>query len=193
MKLPPQLIRAAPWPDAIRFDLSPIQLGLGGSPWHIAVASIALRKTRDDSATIASVFRSWPTPLHMESSDTELERVLQPLGLQRVRARSIQQLSRKWYLDTWDDLSDLSGVGDYVSDAVSLFCFGCRFLNSSDSVLRAYKPTGPAMHEAFGVYHVDGRPFSSCLEAYDAYRLALHMESSAEVPQPARIQPDGYR
>lgn len=162
MRLPRNLIRAAPWPDTLRFDLSPVQVGLGGSPWHVAVASIMLCRVARKAHIIAEAFRVWPTPELMEASDVELEELLQPLGLQRQRSRSIQLLSRKWRLDTWDELGDLSGVGAYVNDAVGLFCFGVTDLASRDVVLTRYAAsyTGPRLLEP-------------TVEAYNVYRERL--------------------
>ena len=138
MLIPRELIRSAPFAQALRFDLSPIQLGLGASPWHVAVASVMLCRVKRNVSVVASVFRRWQTPTLLAESDDALADALRPLGFQRQRARQLQTLSRKWDTDTWELLTDLPGVGQYVNDAVGLFCFGCTDLESSDGVLQAY-------------------------------------------------------
>lgn len=177
--LPRELIRAAPFCTAPRFDLHPIQLGLGGSPWHVAVASLCLVKVRRDRATIGAVFHHWPTPEAMESSDRELEHLLRPLGLASQRARRIQLLSRRWRLDSWADLSEHPGCGPYVRDAVRMFCFGCFDMESNDSVLLLHSLAwkGPRMSRLpSGAYSVvapdaggDGATWSEFADPLDAY------------------------
>lgn len=149
MRLPRELILAVPQPLSLDFDQSPIQLGFRGSPWHVAVASIALCRVRRSVGVIRNLFEMYPSPSEASVADEKLEGIFQPLGLQRQRSRSIQRMSFKWYTTLWQDLRDLNGVGDYVADAVSLFCFGITELESSDAVLHAQakRYTGPSLKE----------------------------------------------
>lgn len=137
MRLTPELVHAAPFCTALRFDLTPIQSGFGGSPWHVAVASIALCRVRRNVNVIREMFFRWPTPETMETSDVWLEEVLYPLGLANRRARHIRGLSRRWR-SGWSDLRDLPGVGRYVAAAVELCCFGVADDAGCDHVLEEY-------------------------------------------------------
>lgn len=168
MLLPRELIQHVPWPKNLHFGMSPFQLGLCGSPWHVAVASVCLCRCKRNVPVLSHMFRQWPTPQLMEASDVSLEAVLAPLGLQRQRARHIQQLSSKWYLESWDDLRDFKGVGDYVVDAVALFCFGNTHLTCNDGVLRSYAANykGPSITNSGADWYVDGQRFEDSLAAY---------------------------
>ena len=170
MRLPPELVHAASAADMadLRFDLHPVQLGLRGSPLHVAVASMMLVKVRRNCDLIAHVVASFPTPEDLAQGADELEHWLRPLGLHRQRARLMANLGRRWWTPTWGDLRDLPGVGPYVADAVQLFCFGHTTLDSEDGVLRAYaeRYEGPSMGEALGVWTVNREAFDDPRDAY---------------------------
>lgn len=181
--LPRELILAAPFCEAPRFDLSPVQLGFDGSPWHVAVASMLLCKVRLDRPLMEAVFAHWPDPESVAASDRALEELLRPLGLHRQRARQVQLLSRRWDTD-WADLRDHPGVGVYVADAVGLTCFGCVELESSDGVLATYAASyrGPRMRYSYewGWSAQFGPTLNECiagiedpLSAYDVFRSQL--------------------
>ena len=178
MSLPRELIRAAPWPDRLRFDCSPIQLGLQGSPWHVVVSSILLCRARRMPTVLEDLLYAYPTPELLASADTSaLERIVQPTGLHRNRARHLQQLSHKWYLNTWNDLRDLQGVGQYVADAVGLFCYGCKAVECDDGVLLKHAEVydGPRMLRPIcGIWTVMADGLCQCFDnpvaAYRNYR-----------------------
>lgn len=120
MNLPYELIHAPKLAEFrhLRFDMSPVQLGLCASPWHVAVASIS----RERPSILARLFERWPTPTLLSASDTELENVLPDTS--RTKIRYIQRLCFRWDVATWFDLRDLTGVSFYVAAAVALYCFG---------------------------------------------------------------------
>lgn len=174
--LPRELIHAVPWPEELRYDTSPIQCGLGGSPWHVTVSSVLLQRARRKAPVLQDMFESWSTPELMACSITEdLEEVLHPLGLHRNRARFLQQLSNKWFTESWSDLRDLNGVGLYVADAVGLFCFGCTALDSTDGVLEQFasKYQGPTLVSMDGLYQVGVHLYKSPVDAYKAYKECI--------------------
>jgi len=123
------------------FDSSPIQAGLGGCPWRVAVASILLCRTRrcQMQGVLATLFAKWPTPGDLARADeSTLEALVRPCGLHRTRARQLIRFSNRWLGDAWTDMRDLPGVGTYVADAVSIFCFGARTMDGADGVLETY-------------------------------------------------------
>lgn len=187
MRLPPELIHAVQVQQPARFDLSPIQLGLQGDPFHVTIASMMLCRVRRVPSTIETVFRWWPTPDALAASDGALVSMLQPLGMHRVRARHMQLTARRWDTDTWDDLRDLPGVGRYVAAAVELFCFGCGHDAECDRVLDMYNQqyVGPRMSSYDGQWSVDDVAFQSPVEAYSAYHASLQ----AKIAEP-HVQSD---
>ena len=117
----------------------PLQVGLGGCPWRVAVASMLLCRTRGSQArpVLKELLGLWPEAEALCKAEG-LEDTLRPCGLHRNRARQMQRYSCLWLSDGWSDMRELPGVGLYVADAVGLFCFGCVDLESSDEVLRRY-------------------------------------------------------
>lgn len=136
--LPRDLVLSTKYSNSIRFDLSPIQLGLGRDPWKVIVASQLLVRVKRNVDIIRGVLTTWPTPATLAASDSVLEAVLRPLGLWRRRAAQLQRMSLLYAEGAFQDVRDLPGVGPYVSDAVGLFCYGCTDLESSDGVLEQY-------------------------------------------------------
>ena len=124
-----------------RYDLSPLQLGMGIDPWRVAVCSMLLCRSRRMQAqpVLQVLLNFWPSAPHLaRANESEVEAVVRPCGLQRNRARQLIRFSSLYLADTWQDMRELPGVGAYVADAVGLFCLGCTELDSSDGVLRKY-------------------------------------------------------
>ena len=135
------MCRGKPAGCVLDFGRRPLQAGLGGCPWRVAVASILLCRTRKVCVApmLKGFFARWPTAGDLARSDTEeLEAVLQPLGLQRRRARQLQRFSVRYLGDSWEELTDLPGVGAYVRDAVGLVCFGLTDVACGDKALLEY-------------------------------------------------------
>ena len=118
---------------------TPLQAGLGGCPWRVAIASMLLCRTRRVQAepVLRELLFRWPTAAALAVAEG-VEEVCRPCGLHRQRARQLQRFSNEYLADWWKDLRELTGVGVYVADAVSLFCFGETNLESKDNVLSDY-------------------------------------------------------
>jgi ribonucleotide reductase class II len=128
--------RAAQW------DVSsnPLQFGLGGCPWRIAIASLLLSRTNHKRVRpiLAQLLKRWPTPKSLAVLDPwVLSRILHPLGYVERRTRTLIAMSKMWDRE-WETLLDLPGVGPYVADAVAIFCFGGHSATSGDTVLVKY-------------------------------------------------------
>ncbi len=139
--LPRLAIKARHSTNVLRFDLSPLQLGLGGCPWRVAVCSILLVRTRVTQVVRVApeLFDQYPTPMELaEAPRGKLAELVGPLGLQYSRAKTLVRFSTRFLEDAWTDMRDLPGVGPYVSDAVGLVCFGCTELESGDAALTSY-------------------------------------------------------
>jgi len=127
--------------DCLSFDMHPIQLGLGASPWRVAVCSMLLCRSRYQQVlpVVQELFRRWPTAAALaRADDGELESAIRSLGLYRNRRRQLQRFSSLYTGDSWAELMDLPGVGVYVADAVGIVCFGDTALESGDTALKAY-------------------------------------------------------
>eukprot|EP00890_Picochlorum_soloecismus_P002802 jgi/Picsp_1/3522/NSC_06360-R1_methyl- binding domain protein 4 len=83
-------------------------------PWKLLVRQV-----------VYGLFQLYPTPEKlMEASTSELETLLQPLGLFRKRAIAIQRFSKEYLEKDWKDPNELYGIGKYASDAYAIFCLG---------------------------------------------------------------------
>jgi methyl-CpG-binding domain protein 4 len=117
-----------------------------GDPWRVIVASVLLNRTSHLAVRpiLMELFEKWPSPSALGRADVEdLAALLRPLGLHRRRARILRAASWSWEHVPWTDARDLPGVGPYVADAVGIFCFGHREMESSDHVLRRYLDATP--------------------------------------------------
>jgi len=103
--------------------------------YQYIVAEVLLQRTRAE--TVASFFpkfieefRSWKKL--GSASVPRLQRCLQPIGLWRRRATSVQALARAMakrngrFPKDRDAIEALPGIGQYIANAVLLFCHGQR-------------------------------------------------------------------
>lgn len=120
------------------FGTRPLQLGMHGDPWKVAVTSMLLCRARWVQAdrVVRELFSFWPCAELLCTAEG-LESVVRPCGFQFRRARQLVRFSNQW-LGTWNDVQDLVGVGDYVRDAIAVFCFGSKELTCNDGALRGY-------------------------------------------------------
>ncbi len=127
----------------LRYDLSPLQLGMDRHPYYVALSSILLCKTRRARAepVLRELLRCWPVPSCLSmAEETDVQCVIRPCGLHRNRTRILQRFASRW-LSNWTVFEDLPGCGVYVSDAVRLFCLGRTDLTCNDEVLHGYART----------------------------------------------------
>lgn len=104
---------------------------LTSDPWKLLLAEILLRKTT--SAQAAEVFMQLQhyTPQEIVSMDRgELEDVLKPLGLHKVRAAGIKEIAQITVdanleqFKSEEFLRSLPGVGRYITNSVRCCAFG---------------------------------------------------------------------
>ena len=108
--------------------------------WQHMVGVIMLNQTgRKPVKTVLPQFLArWPTPeALLRSRIVDIEQVIQPLGMYRVRAKRIYRMSIDYL--TWDekDASVLYGIGQYGSESYRIFWLGERF-EPQDKELRNY-------------------------------------------------------
>ena len=108
--------------------------------WQHFVGVIMLNQTgRKPVKTVLPQFLArWPTPeALLRSRIVDIEEMIQPLGMYRVRAKRIYRMSIDYL--TWDekDATKLYGIGQYGSESYRIFWLGERF-EPQDKELRRY-------------------------------------------------------
>jgi adenine-specific DNA glycosylase len=116
-----------------------VQQQISGA-WQHMVGVIMLNQTgRKPVKTVLPEFLSrWPTPeALLRSRIIDIETVIQPLGMYKVRAKRLYRMSIDYL--TWDgaDASVLYGIGQYGSESYRIFFLGERF-EPQDKELRRY-------------------------------------------------------
>jgi len=109
-------------------------------PWQHMVGVIMLNQTgRKPVKIVLPEFLSrWPTPeALLRSRIPDIEDVIQPLGMYRIRAKRIYKMSIDYL--TWDgaDASELHGIGKYGSESYRIFFKQERF-EPEDKELRRH-------------------------------------------------------
>ena len=114
-------------------------------PYCIWVSEIMLQQTRV-AAVIAyyeRFMKRYPTVHHLaESSEEELMKLWEGLGYYS-RARNLQKAARTVvnelsgnFPDNYEDLLQLSGIGEYTAGAIASAAYGCRVSAVDGNVLR---------------------------------------------------------
>jgi methyl-CpG-binding domain protein 4 len=105
-----------------------IQEQLWEDPWKIFVVCIFCNLTKRVQAEpyFWECMRRWPKPSDMASANpSEIEEIIQPLGLSKRRSKALVQMSNDYMQKDWSDKPEvLYGIGKYASDAYRIFCKG---------------------------------------------------------------------
>ena len=110
--------------------------------WQHMVGVICLNLTNRKVVKpfLTDLFRICSTPEEfLESMDQDtLEAMLQPLGMNKVRAKRIRKMTEQ--ILTWDgiDASDLHGIGKYGSDSYRIFYLNDIPTDVTDKQLKKY-------------------------------------------------------
>ncbi|KAF5468673.1 hypothetical protein F2P56_012810 [Juglans regia] len=112
-------------PPRSRYGL--LQEDHADDPWKVLVICMLLNRTTGSQAgkILLDLFTLCPdAKTATEVPAKEIEKIIQPLGLQKKRAQMIQRFSQDYMGDTWKYVTDLYGVGKYAADAYAIFCTG---------------------------------------------------------------------
>lgn len=109
--------------------------------WEHMVGVIMLNQTgRKPVKTVLPEFlERWPTPeAVLRSRLIDIEEVIKPLGMYRVRARRLYKMSLDYL--KWDgiDACDLHGIGKYGSDSYEIFFKQNYSVEPTDKELKRY-------------------------------------------------------
>ncbi len=111
------------------------------NPWKSMVCCILLNRTKRAQVDRVreELFRTYNDALDMADADPEtLAKILQPLGFQNKRAKTLIKFSEDWVSKDWIDPKDLHGVGQYAADSYDIFYNNRLDLNPNDGVLVKY-------------------------------------------------------
>jgi len=92
--------------------------------WQHMVGVICLNQVnrRQTKPVLTEFFRRWPTHSSLlYATKKEIEDVLQPLGMQRVRAERLYRMSEQFGDWNGEDATQLYGIGKYGSDSYRIF------------------------------------------------------------------------
>ena len=92
--------------------------------WQHMVGVICLNQTgrKQVKSVLPNFFKRWPThDALLYATRNEIEEVIAPLGMRRVRAERLYRMSEQF--GDWDgnDATELYGIGKYGSDIYRLF------------------------------------------------------------------------
>lgn len=106
----------------LRDDLM-VQQQIDG-PWQHMVGVIMLNLTgrKQVKKVLPQFLSKWPNPQSLlYATRNEIEEVIAPLGMKRVRAQRLYRMSEQFVDWNGDDASELYGIGKYGSDSYRIF------------------------------------------------------------------------
>jgi methyl-CpG-binding domain protein 4 len=111
------------------------------NPWKSMACCILLNRTKRAQVDRVreELFRTYNDALDMADADPEtLAKILQPLGFQNKRAKTLIKFSEDWVSKDWTDPRDLHGIGQYAADSYDIFYNNKLDINPNDGVLVKY-------------------------------------------------------
>ena len=114
-------------------------------PWPVLVVSMLLKMTqgRQVEPLLDRFFKSFPNPEDLLGVDEDkVRQVIKPLGLWRQRAGELRAIARRLVEEgtpgSKEEAKEIHGVGEYVSNAYSIFVLGDRSVEPEDDSLKRY-------------------------------------------------------
>ena len=109
--------------------------------WQHMVGVICLNQThrKQVKRILPEFFKRWPTHVSiLQDSREDVEKMIAPLGMRRVRSERIYRMSEQF--ESWDgkDATELYGIGKYGSDSYRLFYKNEIPENVGDHELKRY-------------------------------------------------------
>ena len=94
------------------------------SKWQHMVGVICLNQTyrKQVKEVLPKLFKRYPTPVaFIRGRQITQENMLKPLGMWKVRAKRLRQMSIDFLTWNGEEASDLHGIGKYGSDSYKIF------------------------------------------------------------------------
>ncbi|KAK3540106.1 hypothetical protein QTP70_025796 [Hemibagrus guttatus] len=151
---PPKRKAFRKWtPPRSPFNL--VQETLFHDPWKLLVATIFLNRTSGKLAipVLWQFFERYPSAEVTRSSDWKpLADLMQPLGLNSLRAKTLVRFSDEFLTKSWRYPDELYGIGKYGNDSYRIFCVGdWREVTPNDHKLNKYHAWLWENHEKLGI------------------------------------------
>lgn len=108
--------------------------------WKILVCTIMLNQTTGTQvhAVIKEMFRRWPNAKAMANADKrELQRLIKPCGLWKVRSERLIRFSQEFIWKDWVEPKELYGIGQYAQHSFEIFVKGLK-IRPQDKELKKY-------------------------------------------------------
>ena len=119
-----------------------IQESLYCNPWQLLISSIFLNKTCGKVAIpLLKIFlQKYPTAQSIiEADEQDIANILQPIGLNNRRARTIKKFSQDFITKKWIYPIELHGIGKYGNDSYKIFVLGeWQTTKPQDKMLNKY-------------------------------------------------------
>ncbi|KAK2840861.1 hypothetical protein Q7C36_012440 [Tachysurus vachellii] len=151
---PPKRKAFRKWtPPRSPFNL--VQETLFHDPWKLLVATIFLNRTSGKLAIpmLWQFFERYPSAEVTRSSDWKpLADLMQPLGLNSLRAKTLVRFSDEFLTKSWRYPEELYGIGKYGNDSYRIFCVGeWRQVTPKDHKLNKYHAWLWENHKKLGI------------------------------------------
>lgn len=91
--------------------------------FKVLVCCLLLNRCRGETvrSVVDKLFEKYPNAVALKDADIEeLTALLKPLGFQNQRAKRLVDFS-KAFIEEWNDVRELPGVGDYAADCYRIF------------------------------------------------------------------------
>ncbi|MCJ8735211.1 hypothetical protein PDJAM_G00244220 [Pangasius djambal] len=132
-----------------------VQETLFHDPWKLLVATIFLNRTSGKLAIpmLWQFFERYPSAEVTRASDWKpLADLMQPLGLNALRAKTIIRFSDEYLTKSWRYPNELYGIGKYGNDSYRIFCVGeWREVTPKDHKLNNYHAWLWENHKQLGI------------------------------------------
>lgn len=109
--------------------------------WQHMVAVIMLNQTgRRPVKTVFPIFmHHWSEPIEfMDAQESQVRDMIWPLGLVNVRYQRLRRMTLDFLTWTFDDATQLYGIGKYGSDSYEIFFKKNYSVNPTDKELKRY-------------------------------------------------------
>ncbi|XP_028309989.1 methyl-CpG-binding domain protein 4 isoform X2 [Gouania willdenowi] len=151
---PPRRKAFRKWtPPRSPFNL--IQETLFHDPWKLLVATIFLNKTSGKMAipVLWQFFERYPSAeVTREAEWKPMSELMKPLGLYKLRAKTIIRFSDEYITKQWHYPIELHGIGKYGNDSYRIFCVEeWRQVTPEDHMLNKYHAWLWENHDTLGI------------------------------------------
>lgn len=118
-----------------------IQQEFQHDPFKMLIGCIMLNQTSNKNVrqVIYTFFDRWPTPNSVINADpNQIKEHIRPLGFYNRRTSTIMKFSLEYIQKSFNQASELYGIGKYANDSYEIFINGNLNVNPTDKILIKY-------------------------------------------------------